>query len=152
MCSFWVAYELTLLLNQRSPTGLFWGIWHVSNTPCFLSAQRGASTNGAYVEPFKSTLFAAADLAEDSIRVPIQPITVAYTRQAGRPMDQTMRDYYAWYAKMPFTAHFKNLFALKIVDVKVHFHPVCYLDQFESRKLCAEHCHRLVAEQLRQFL
>lgn len=113
----------------------------------------GTSTDGVHVEPFKSSLFEAANLGdESSTRVAIQSITVAYTHQGGQKMNQQMRDYYAWYAKMPFGSHFRALFSLKKVDVKVQFHPVCYLDQFDSRKLCAAHCEKLVADQLDAFI
>ncbi|MEM7357763.1 MAG: lysophospholipid acyltransferase family protein [Pseudomonadota bacterium] len=111
----------------------------------------GTSTDGVHVEPFKSSLFEAANLEESETRVSIQAITVAYTHQAGKKMNQEMRDYYAWYATMPFGPHFRNLFALQKVDVKVHFHPVCYLDQFESRKQCADHCELQVSNKLTQF-
>ncbi|NNC99251.1 MAG: hypothetical protein HKN85_03625 [Gammaproteobacteria bacterium] len=77
---------------------------------------------------------------------------MAYTHQAGQKMNKAMRDYYAWYAKMPFGGHFASLFILRKVDVKVHFHPVCYLDDFATRKQCAEHCENLVAEQLQLFV
>ena len=52
----------------------------------------GTSTNGTYVERFKSTLFAAAENV-DGPRVGIQPMTVAYTHHAGEPIvDQAVRD------------------------------------------------------------
>ncbi len=119
----------------------------------------GTSTDGTHVEPFKSSLFEAANLGghhEGDVhgtgRVAIQPITIAYTHHAGLPMNQAQRDYYAWYARMPFGSHFAKLFSLKKVDVKVVFHPVCYLDEFDSRKACAEHCQRLVAQTLDQLI
>ena len=112
----------------------------------------GTSTNGAEVVPFKSSLFAAAQLGDSGPRVAIQPITVAYVRHAGEPMTQTQRDHYAWYATMPFGGHFAGLFALKNVDVIIHFHPVCYLDEFDSRKECADHCQAVIATSLQDLL
>ena len=113
----------------------------------------GTSTNGTHVEPFKSSLFEAANLGEDQPKVAIQPITVAYTHyNKSKITQQAVRDNYAWYAKMPFAPHFFNLFALKKVGVKIHFHQVCYLDDFESRKQCADHCHSLVATKLDEFV
>lgn len=108
----------------------------------------GTSTEGVHVEPFKSSLFEAANLDTSTLRVAIQPITIAYTTQAGSKMNQAMRDHYAWYAKMPFTPHFLTLFFLQKVGVKVVFHPVCYLDEFATRKQCAEHCFALVSDEL----
>jgi len=111
----------------------------------------GTSTDGTIVQPFKSSLFEAAADHADSNPIPIQPVTVAYTHQNGQKMNQAMRDHYAWYATMPFLGHFLKLQILKKVDVKVHFHPVCYREQFESRKKCTEYCHSLIAKQLDNF-
>ena len=113
----------------------------------------GTSTNGVEVKPFKSTLFEAANLNDAETRVAIQPVTVCYTHYNGQKItDQKTRDYYAWYTGMPFVSHFLNLFTLKKVDAKVHFHPVCYLEQFDTRKQCAKHCHALVSQKLIDFV
>lgn len=113
----------------------------------------GTSTDGAHVEPFKSSLFEAANLGEGEPRVAIQPITVAYTHHAGEKItDQSVRDHYAWYAKMPFASHFFGLMPLKKVGARIHFHPVCYLDEFETRKECADHCQKMVAQKLDELV
>jgi len=118
----------------------------------------GTSTNGTHVEPFKSSLFEAANLSTDDnedtpVKVAIQPITVAYTHYNNEKIhDQDVRDNYAWYAKMPFATHFFNLFTLKKVSVKIHYHPVCYLEDFESRKHCADYCQTVVASKLEEFI
>ena len=113
----------------------------------------GTSTNGAEVKAFKSSLFEAANSENAEVRVAIQPITMVYTHYNGRPMDQALRDNYAWYATMPFTGHFFNVLSItKKVDAKVHFHQVCYLDEFESRKQCADHCQSLVAAKMASLL
>jgi 1-acyl-sn-glycerol-3-phosphate acyltransferase len=124
---------------------------HLSSGNSLILFPEGTSTDGVHVEPFKSSLFEAANL-ENSAPVPIQAITVAYTHQAGVKMNQAMRDHYAWYAKMPFGSHFGGLFVLQKVDVIVHFHPVCYLHEFESRKLCSMHCEQLVSSKLLELV
>jgi 1-acyl-sn-glycerol-3-phosphate acyltransferase len=111
----------------------------------------GTSTNGTHVKPFKSSLFEAVN-TNGGERIAIQAVTVAYISQGGRPMNQSALDHYAWYGTMPFGSHFLSLFSLKKVAVKVHFHPVCYLDEFESRKQCALHCEQQVSEKLAQFI
>lgn len=121
---------------------------HLGQGKSLILFPEGTSTEGTHVEPFKSSLFEAANLSKDESRVAIQPITIAYTTQAGRKMNQAMRDHYAWYAKMPFTSHFLTLFFLNKVGVKVYFHPVCYLEQFATRKQCAEHCFEVVNKKL----
>jgi len=131
---------------------------HLSQGNSLTLFPEGTSTNGAHVKPFKSSLFEAANLCtsgEDgrSVKVAIQPITVAYTHYNNEKIrDQLVRDNYAWYAKMPFAAHFFNLFTLKKAGVKIHYHPVCYLDDFESRKYCADHCQSIVESKLEEFI
>ena len=82
----------------------------------------------------------------------IQPVCITYTHHNGKKMDQSMLDHYAWYAKMPFKDHFLTLLTLKNVDVKVQFHPVCSLAEFDNRKQCADHCQQQIAKQLQHFL
>ena len=124
---------------------------HLASGNSLILFPEGTSTDGVHVEPFKSSLFEAANLP-NSAPLPIQAITVAYTHQAGRKMNQPMRDHYAWYAKMPFGSHFRGLFVLQKVDVNVHFHRVCYLHEFESRKLCSMHCQQLVSCKLLELV
>jgi len=112
----------------------------------------GTSTNGTHVETFKSTLLESAKLPSGK-RVAIQPVTVAYTHYNGELINnQATRDHYAWYAKMPFLPHFLGLMPRKRIDAKIHFHPVCYLDDFATRKECAQHCEALVAQKLGDFV
>ena len=131
---------------------------HLSKGNSLTLFPEGTSTDGVHVESFKSSLFEAANLSDNengdiSVKVAIQPITVAYTHYNNEKIrDQRVRDNYAWYAKMPFAAHFFNLFTLKKVSVKIHYHPVCYLDDFESRKHCADHCHSVVLSKLEEFI
>lgn len=123
---------------------------HLREDKSLILFAEGTSSEGEHVEPFKSSLFESANIKTP--RVSIQPITIAYTHQAGRKMDQSVRDHYAWYGTMPFGSHAAGLLPLKTVDVKVHFHPVCHLDEFDTRKACADHCQTLVAHKLDEFL
>lgn len=112
----------------------------------------GTSTDGIHVEPFKSTLLESANI-QNGFRVAIQPVTVAYTHYNGRLIkNQEIRDHYAWYDKMPFLPHFMGLMPRKKVDAKVHFHPVCYLDDFDTRKECANYCQSVVAAHLEKMV
>lgn len=113
----------------------------------------GTSTNGVHVEQFKSSFIESANLGEGGPRVSIQPVTIAYTHHDGKKIDsQEVRDHYAWYAKMPFLSHFLGLMPLKKVRAKVHFHPVCYYDEFESRRVCTDHCRNVIARKLEEFV
>jgi len=126
---------------------------HLSEGNSLTFFPEGTSTDGIHVEPFKSTLFESANLAQGKPRVAIQPVTVAYTHHDGELIrSQTVRDHYAWYAKMPFLSHFLGLMPLRKVGAKIHFHPVCYLDEFKTRKDCADHCQRAVAGKLDELV
>ena len=129
---------------------------HLQSLNNLILFPEGTSTDGMHVETFKSSLFEAANLVNkesvEEVKVAIQPISLAYTHQGGQKMNRIMLDHYAWYAKMPFAPHFVKLFPLKSVEIKVHLHPVCYLEQFETRKECAEHCQNLVSMKLNEFL
>jgi 1-acyl-sn-glycerol-3-phosphate acyltransferase len=131
---------------------------HLASGKSLTLFPEGTSTGGDLVLPFKSSLFDAADLSsieQQGSKVPrvaIQPVTIAFTRYDGELMDQTTRDYYAWYLEGdPFGSHFIKMAKTKKIEVKVMFHPVCYLDDFESRKQCADFCQQAVAEQLAEF-
>ncbi len=125
---------------------------HLQEGNSLILFPEGTSTNGRHVEPFKSTLFAAADLPSKK-RVTIQAVTVAYTDHAGQPIrTQAVLDHYAWYGTTPFLPHFLGLMPLKNVSVKIHYHPVCYLEEFENRKACADHCQQQVADKLQALV
>ena len=159
-------YQNTLFIERKAGRAKSQTILmrdHLQSGHSLILFAEGTSTDGTHVQPFKSSLFEAANSQTDEnkepgeatpviCRVAIQPVTVTYTKHAGLAMNQAVRDYYAWYATMPFAPHFAALFSLKKVEVNVHFHPVCYLDQFDSRKHCADHCQSLVAEKMAEFL
>ncbi|MFT6407740.1 MAG: 1-acyl-sn-glycerol-3-phosphate acyltransferase, partial [Arenicella sp.] len=91
----------------------------------------GTSTEGVQVAPFKSSFIESANADEGRPVVAMQPITVAYTHHDGKKIDnQQVRDHYAWYAKTPFLPHFLRLMPLRKVRAKIHYHPVCYYNEF----------------------
>ena len=111
----------------------------------------GTSTPGGLVEPFRSSLFAAA--AEYEGVVPkIQPVTIAYTHYASKPMTQIQRDRYAWYLPMKFAPHFLAALGLSSARARVQFHPPVTLNDFPSRKACAAACEAKVRSGLLEAL
>lgn len=106
----------------------------------------GTSTEGEHVEPFKSSLLQSVEQAGKAVT--IQPVTIAYTHYDGLLMNKRTRDQYAWYAKMPFGSHFFNALGLYDSQVKIIFHPVVRLSDFETRKDCAMHCWKEVSNGL----
>lgn len=109
----------------------------------------GTSTPGTYVAPFKSSLFHAAEIAED---VAIQPITLAFVSLDNHVMSPEERDFFAWYADMPFASHFYKMAGMRPMQAKIIFHKPVRLKDFSSRKACAEHCHSLISGALTQAL
>lgn len=108
----------------------------------------GTSTNGAEVKTFKSSLFAAAD----DPNVLIQPVTVVYTQYDHKGMTQTRRDNFAWYAEMPFGAHFLNLLKLKRFKAVIEFHEPIRLADFENRKQCSNYTESVVRASMKREL
>jgi lyso-ornithine lipid O-acyltransferase len=106
----------------------------------------GTSTNGEYIQPFKSSLLQSVELAKSDVL--IQTVTLAYTHYQGVPMNSLIRDQYAWYAKMPFASHFFNALGLAQARVELIFHPPVSLNDFTSRKECAQYCQEQVSSSL----
>lgn len=67
-------------------------------------------------------------------------------------MPQSIREYYAWYATMPFLPHFLKMTGMHSVQAELIFHPPVKLQDFESRKSCAEFCQKQVASALKEVL
>ena len=106
----------------------------------------GTSNDGNHVLPFKSALLSVAEqLAKGDNALPIQPISVAYTRLAGLPMGRGWRPFYAWYGDMELAPHLWFFLGLGRTRVEVTFHDVVSLEQFASRKALADHCHDVVS-------
>lgn len=122
---------------------------HLSAQGNLILFPEGTSTEGEHVEPFKSSLFHAAEVANDVL---IQPITIAFTTLRGRPMNRSLRDYFAWYADMPFTSHFFKMTGMGRVTAKMVFHKPVRLADFPSRKACADYCQRQVSAALDKTL
>lgn len=102
----------------------------------------GTSNDGNRVLPFKSTLFAALDARRD---LPIQPVSIAYTRLDGMPLGRALRPLVAWYGDMDLASHLFALLGLGRMTVEVVFHPVVAAERFASRKELARHCHGVIA-------
>ena len=98
----------------------------------------GTSTYGTSVEPFKSSLFKAAEM--DDTQVLIQPFTVSYTHCNGEPMSAEYRDYFAWYDVTPFAGHFLNALGAPTVRAQISYAEPVSVTDFASRKECARHC------------
>lgn len=102
----------------------------------------GTSNDGNRVLPFKSALFAALEASED---LPIQPVSIGYTRLDGMPLGRALRPLVAWYGDMDLAPHLFVLLGLGRMTVDVVFHPTIRPSDFASRKDLARHCREIVA-------
>jgi 1-acyl-sn-glycerol-3-phosphate acyltransferase len=112
----------------------------------------GTSSDGNRVLPFKSTLFSAADAVIGGVEVRVQPVTVAYSRHRGLPMERRMRPYFAWYGDMTLVGHLWTCLGLGGAGVDVIFHEPVQLSSFASRKDLAQYCNAKVARGLSDAL
>ena len=102
----------------------------------------GTSGDGNRVLPFKSALLAAAGVDEG--RLPVQPVTIAYTRLDGVPLGRALRPYYAWYGDMDLAGHAFEMLGLGRTTVEITFHPTTCLAEHGSRKNLANACYHQV--------
>lgn len=106
----------------------------------------GTSNDGNRVLPFKSSLFAVAQLTgAEGAPLPVQPVSVAYTRLDGQAMGRAFRPFFAWYGDMTLGGHLFTALGLGEVTVEVVFHPQVTLADFGDRKALAAHCHQVVS-------
>ncbi|MBQ3039863.1 MAG: 1-acyl-sn-glycerol-3-phosphate acyltransferase [Alphaproteobacteria bacterium] len=95
----WVAKKFGVIFVDRRPSHARDALAVVQETvknvkyPMILFPE-GTTTNGAYVKPFKSTLFS---FVENS-NVTVQPMAMHYRYKDGTPIDeQTMADHFAYF-------------------------------------------------------
>ncbi len=104
----------------------------------------GTSSDGNTILPFKSTLFAVAATEVAARAIPVQPISIAYTRLDGFPLGRLFRPIYAWYGDMPFAPHFWRLMGYGRFQVEITIHDPIWLANFESRKALARYCEQKI--------
>jgi len=104
----------------------------------------GTSNIGTFVAPFHSSFFQSAD----NDQITIQAITVSYTHYQNKLMDRSERDFYAWYKPRKILPHFLNGLGLGRGRAHLTFHKPVKLNQFESRKACANHCENSIRQGL----
>ncbi|HEX5281437.1 MAG TPA: 1-acyl-sn-glycerol-3-phosphate acyltransferase [Micropepsaceae bacterium] len=105
----------------------------------------GTSSDGNRVLAFRSGLLSAAEVTigpvhSNPVCVPVQPVSVAYTRVHGIPMGRENRPFFAWYGDMELVPHLWEALKTGPIDVVVEFHPVTTLDKVRGRKNLAAYC------------
>ncbi len=101
----------------------------------------GTSTDGTGILPFKSALFAVAEIKDD---LPIQPVSLCYTHINGVPVSRADRPKIGWFGDMELIDHVISLMGLGRIRAEVRFHPPITLREAGSRKVLAQYCERMV--------
>jgi 1-acyl-sn-glycerol-3-phosphate acyltransferase len=105
----------------------------------------GTSTDGNRVRPFRSSLFVVAEREVDGKPLPVQPVSIAYTRLDGIPLGRALRPLFTWFGDMDMLGHMWTMLGLGHLTVEVQFHkPVSFAD-YGSRKALAQACHEAVS-------
>ena len=104
----------------------------------------GTSNDGNAVLPFKSSFFAVAEQPIGGAPLTVQPVSLAYSRLDGMPMQRAFRPFFAWYGDMTLAGHLYQVLGLGNVTVEVIYHPAVTIKDFADRKAMAHHCHDIV--------
>ena len=105
----------------------------------------GTSSDGNRVLPFRSSLFATAEIEIDGKPVAVQPVSLAYTRLDGIPMGRHLRPFFAWYGDMEMFSHLWGIVGVGRSTVVLEFHKPVSVRDFPSRKALAAYCQSVVA-------
>ncbi len=104
----------------------------------------GTSSDGNKVLPFKTALFAAAEVqnhenySEDKGPIYVQTASIAYTRRHGLPLGRKGRPVVAWYGDMDLMSHMWGVFKDGPFDVSVHISEPVAMDSISNRKELAK--------------
>lgn len=111
----------------------------------------GSTADGNIVDPFKSTLFGAAQIALKTgtvEKVAVQPVAIAYTRFHGMPMGRIMRGHSAWIGDRELVPHILQLLHDGAVDVEVHFgEPIVFASDSNRKEIA-----RLARDRVRAMM
>ena len=105
----------------------------------------GTSSDGNRVLPFRSSLFATAEIEVNGGPVKVQPVSIAYTRLDGIPMGRHLRPFFAWYGDMEMFSHLWGIVGVGRSTVVLEFHKPVSIRDFPDRKALAAYCQAVVA-------
>ena len=105
----------------------------------------GTSSDGTRVLPFRSALFAVAQLRRDDKPITVQPVAISYTRLDGIPLGRYWRPLFAWFGDLDLVPHLWQMVCLGETEAVVTFFPPVDIDQLGDRKKLAEYCFQQVS-------
>ena len=120
---------------------------HLASGKRLVLFAEGTSNDGVRILPFQSSFFAVAAPGSSSENVPVQPVSISYTRRAGLPVVRNDLPGIAWYGDMSLLPHLWRLFCDGgRIEVTLHFHPQADHQENQSRKALARYCYNKVNE------
>ncbi len=105
----------------------------------------GTSSDGTRVLPFRSALFAVAQLRRDDKPIVVQPVAISYTRLDGIPLGRYWRPLFAWFGDLDLVPHLWQMVCLGETEAVVTFFPPVDIDRLGDRKKLAEYCFQQVS-------
>lgn len=105
----------------------------------------GTSDDGNRVKPFKTALFAVAEMKSRGHALAVQPVSLTYSRLDGVPIGRHLRPFFAWYGDMELLSHARQLIGLGRLTVTITFHDPVTIEEFGSRKELAAFCYETIA-------
>lgn len=107
----------------------------------------GTTSDGNTLLPFKSTLFAAAQMAlGEAGGATVQPVAIVYTRLHGMPMGRRYRTRASWIGDQTLVPHLRELLREGGLDVELHFGEPLEFAPGADRKAVAREAERRVRE------
>lgn len=120
----------------------------VNGEPMVMFAE-GTTSDGNRMLPFKSSLFAAAQMALGVTGdAAVQPVAIVYTRLHGMPMGRRNRMKISWIGDQTLVPHLTHLLGRGGIDVELHFGTPIAFGPDASRKQIA----RDAEDQIRRML
>ena len=104
----------------------------------------GTTGDGTIVFPFKSSLFAAAEVQENDRPIPIQPLSLAFAELSGIPMSRRIRIKYAWIGDVGLLSNMFYVLGSYSFTINLIFHAPTNLVEAGGRKKLAVSAHRQV--------
>lgn len=106
----------------------------------------GTSNDGRRVLDFRSGYFSVAERWPGAIPLPVQPVSIAYVRHFGLPIERADMPTFAWYGDMELLPHLWDLMCRGgAFQARVEFHDAVSIEGHATRKNLAAHCERVVA-------
>ncbi len=112
----------------------------------------GTTNDGNQILPFKSSLFGASQLEIDGQHVLVQPVTIAYQKVWGLPMNRSRRTLFAWPGDIGFGPHLWRNLQSGPLQVAIHFHEPTDIDKAGGRKNLTKHCEEQISQGLANLL